>query len=799
MIAPRWRKVLRDIWVNRARTILIVLTIAAGVFAVGTIGAAAFTMNYQYPAQYQAIRPAHLIFTTSLFETDLAHSIESMPGVADAEARCRLDVRLLVDEASDTWRDLQIYDIVDFDDQRVDKILPVSGDWPPSDHTLLMDRGSLEYLGLKEGQSITIKTPLGKKRTLVISGVAHDLYHMPAILEGMVYGFITDDTLQWLGQGVAYNQLHVRVEGDLFDPLYMRQMKEEITDRLEDTGVTIFTTEQPDPEGYPMDYVAQTVVLLQILLGGLTLLLGVCLVIITMSGLVAQQARQIAVIKAVGGRTWQVMEIYLGMVLFLGVLSALIAIPLSTISARYLVTFVGGLINYEGTFNQMPAEIVVLQVSLAVFLPMAAALLPVWSSARRSPALALSEYGGGRVWASIHRVDRIFAPFQSITRLERLALRNPFRNRNRLIFSLIMLSLAGASFIALMNLEASLTQTVERMLDFWQYDFGVSLNKPYLIARLQNEAARVPGIVASEGWGFELTRRVRSDGSEGNPIYFFAAPPESELVRPNMLQGRWLIDSDENAMVIGAGLLDVEPDLGVGRQIILKVNGEEHSFYIVGVVEMIGNQTVGYLAYTHLDTFNRIAHQKNRSNMIVIRTTGDTVDQRRTLASAVEKSYKDMGIQVTSIFQMDDERMEINSAFDIVLALLFMLVLLLSLVGGLGLMGTMSLNVLERSREIGVIRALGGSNRSVFRLVLMEGITIGVMSWMFSLIIAIPLTWLFCDLIGRSFMSIALAFRYSASGAFLWLGLVIVLSVLSSMLPALNAVRLTVREIISYE
>ena len=163
MIAPRWRKVLRDIWVNRARTILIVLTIAAGVFAVGTIGAAAFTMNYQYPAQYQAIRPAHLIFTTSLFETDLAHSIESMPGVADAEARCRLDVRLLVDEASDTWRDLQIYDIVDFDDQRVDKILPVSGDWPPSDHTLLMDRGSLEYLGLKEGQSITIKDTPGQE------------------------------------------------------------------------------------------------------------------------------------------------------------------------------------------------------------------------------------------------------------------------------------------------------------------------------------------------------------------------------------------------------------------------------------------------------------------------------------------------------------------------------------------------------------------------------------------------------------------------------------------------------------
>ncbi len=663
----------------------------------------------------------------------------------------------------------------------------------------MLERGSLAYLSLQEGQQITIKTLQDEQRTLVISGVAHDLYHMPAFLEGTVYGYITDDTLAWLGEGVAYDELYVRLDGDVHDAAYMRRMKEEITDRLEGLGLVIYTTEQPKPDGYPMDYVANTAVLLLIMLGVLILLLGVCLVISLMSGLVAQQARQIAVIKAIGGRTRQVLGIYLGMVLILGVLSALVAIPFSAVAARGLVTFISGLLNFNARLDRFPPEIVALQLGLAVLVPLVAALAPIWGSARRSPALALSEYGRGRVWSGVRGVDRLLGVFRGHTRLERLAFRNPFRNRNRLITSLIMLSLAGGSFIMVMNLQMSLRQTVDTMLNFWQYDFWVVLNRSYNVERLANEALQVPGVLAAEGWSYEMSRRVRRDRSESNPIFLFASPPESPMVRPNILQGRWLRNSDEDALVIGVGLLNVEPDLGVGKEIVLKVHGEEQNFHIVGVCEMIGNQTVGYLTYTSLDTYSRMVHQKGRANSVVVQTSALTPGGRQTMGSAVEKAYKDRGIQVASIAQMDDERLEMNSAFGILIALLMIMVLLLSLVGGLGLMGTMSLNVLERSREIGVIRAFGGSNRAVFRVVVLEGIAIGVMSWAFSLLLAVPLTGLFCTVIGHSFLSMALPFRYAAGGAILWLGLVIMLSAISSSLPAANAVHLTVREVLSYE
>jgi len=266
-----------------------------------------------------------------------------------------------------------------------------------------------------------------------------------------------------------------------------------------------------------------------------------------------------------------------------------------------------------------------------------------------------------------------------------------------------------------------------------------------------------------------------------------------------VLRGRWLATGDENTLVVGAGLLDVEPDLDVGKTVVLKVNGKEQTFTVVGVIEMMGNQTIGYLAYTSMETYTRLSHQENRANMVVVRTTGQTVEQRLAMGTAVESAYKDAGLQLTSVMQMDDERMETNSSFGILVALLLLMVGLLALVGGLGLMGTMSLNVLERSREIGVIRAFGGSNRSVFQIVVLEGVAIGVMSWFFGLILAAPLTWVFCDLIGRSFMSMGLSYHYSPAGAALWLALVVLLAALSSLLPAANAVRLTVREVLSYE
>jgi putative ABC transport system permease protein len=107
--------------------------------------------------------------------------------------------------------------------------------------------------------------------------------------------------------------------------------------------------------------------------------------------------------------------------------------------------------------------------------------------------------------------------------------------------------------------------------------------------------------------------------------------------------------------------------------------------------------------------------------------------------------------------------------------------------------------VLERTREIGVMRAIGASNASVRQIFIVEGNIIGILSWVLGVILAYPVSKLLSDAVGRQFLSTPLDYTFSMSGVLIWLVVVIVLSALASFLPAWNASRLTVREVLAYE
>jgi putative ABC transport system permease protein len=111
----------------------------------------------------------------------------------------------------------------------------------------------------------------------------------------------------------------------------------------------------------------------------------------------------------------------------------------------------------------------------------------------------------------------------------------------------------------------------------------------------------------------------------------------------------------------------------------------------------------------------------------------------------------------------------------------------------------MSINVLERTREIGVLRAIGAPNRAVAQVFIREGIAIGVLSWLMGAVLAIPMSQALNQAAGAAMMGMPLSYSYSMSGLWSWLVAVIVLSALASFIPARNATRLTVREVLAYE
>lgn len=140
-----------------------------------------------------------------------------------------------------------------------------------------------------------------------------------------------------------------------------------------------------------------------------------------------------------------------------------------------------------------------------------------------------------------------------------------------------------------------------------------------------------------------------------------------------------------------------------------------------------------------------------------------------------------------------------RSIIDILIYLLLFMAVLIALVGGLGLMGTMGMNVLERTREIGVMRSIGAINKSIFQLVVIEGMLIGVISWVLGWLAAFPIACLLNSKLGTMLMKVPLQFTFSVQGLILWLVVVLVIAALASLIPARSAIRLTIRDVLAYE
>src|SRR5262249_56462220 len=103
--------------------------------------------------------------------------------------------------------------------------------------------------------------------------------------------------------------------------------------------------------------------------------------------------------------------------------------------------------------------------------------------------------------------------------------------------------------------------------------------------------------------------------------------------------------------------------------------------------------------------------------------------------------------------------------FGLIVTFLLVMAILLAVVGGLGLTGMLSINVLERSREIGVLRAIGAGPGDLVRLVTVEGLTVAVLRWPVSVPLALPVGRVLSSAVGRLFLGAPLDYHYSVAPA----------------------------------
>ncbi len=800
MLSTRWRKVLRDLWGNKTRTILVVLSIAVGVFAVGMIAGSQVVFSRELNESWASVKPPSAILYTDFFDEEFLWTIRKMEGLAEADARRGAAVRFRAGsqatQTEDTaWRDLLLNAYPDYDDIRVLQVRPERGAWPPPEQEVLIERASLEWMGVKEGDLVTIESPSGRVRELRVAGVVHDTGQMAASWTGWAAGYVTPETLEWLGLPWSFDELNIIVSGDTLDKEAATLGAEQVRERLERSGRTVYYTWVPTPGKHPADEVVQPIILLMGSLGALSLLVSGFLVFNTLQALLTQQVRQIGIMKAVGGQANQIMGVYYAMVLLYGLLALAVAVPLGTMAGNAMTSFMAGLINFEITSFEIPPQVFALEVGVGLLVPCLAALYPILSGVRTTAAKAMSDYGLSNSAFGQGLVDRVLERVRGISRPMLLSLRNTFRRKGRLVLTLITLTLGGAIFIAVFSVRASLLNTLDGWFDLVRYDVYLVFRRGYRIDQIEREALQVPGVVAAEGWRFSSARRQRPDGTESDTINLRATPVDSPLVRPTLVEGRWLLPEDENAVVVNTFMLKDDPDIKVGEEIELLIDGDETVWHVVGIMQGPPSP----MAYVSLDYFVQVVGGVGRAGVVFVQTDRHDAAFQSSMEDALEEQYEGVGLNVSRTMTSSTERAQVESQFNVLVMFLLIMAILLAVVGAIGLMGTMSLNVLERTREIGVMRALGASDGAVLQIVIVEGVLIGVLSWLVGTVLALPLSRLLSDAVGVSILQGELDYTFSTGGMLLWLVVVILLSMLASAWPARSASRVTVREVLAYE
>lgn len=795
-MAPRWSKVLRDLFYNRTRTALVVLSIAVGVFAFGTILSGLTVIFDQLRTTYRAINPASATITTSAFDDDLVDVAMRVPGVAAAQGRRAVPARLQVGPAQ--WVDMQLFVLPDDGVTTINMVRPETGAWPAPDKAILIERASLASTRAALGERVRIELSGSAARELPIVGLAYDLSLPPAVIAGQAFGYVTFDTLEWLGGPRSYNQLLITTSEGRTDEAHIQAVAEQVGRLIERSGREVLVIDVPTPFQHPAEVVLPTVAMILSILGVLALLISGFLIINTVSAILAQQTRQIGIMKAIGARTGQIMGLYFVLVAAFGGLALLLAVPLGAAGAYGLSSFIASQLNVTITNFRPPLQIVALQIAAGLLVPIISAALPIRAASRLTVREAISgDTTPPPAKASL--LSRLLASLPMISRPTGMALRNTFRRRGRLIRTLAALSLGGAVFITVMTLSASLYTTLDESIASQQYDLEVLFGQSYRDRRVEQDVLAAPNITGVESLLRAQAFPVQADGSTGELINLRALPADTALLSPRMVGGTWLQPADARGLVLSTNYKTKVPSAKIGDPVTLQISDQNYEWHISGFVEEFLPPSSPSIAYVNLADYTQAIGGVGRADTLRVATVGHDPIAHAAAASALEARLTERGYNLRLIRSRSADRAILSDRFTILTSVLSLMAGIIGIVGGLGLAGTMSINVLERTREIGIMRAVGATDGAVQQVVIVEGLSIGALSWLTGTLLSLPMSYGMCYQFGMALLNIPLGWNYSLPAVAAWLMIVLLIASLASYLPARSATRLTVREVLAYE
>lgn len=798
-----WKKIWFDLWHQKSRTLLAILSIAAGLFSIGAIFGMVDQLLTGMDQAHLEVAPSHInIILRNYITEDVVETLESIEGVEGIDPVNQISVRYKV-HPEDDWELGTLVQREDYEDQVYDLMILSEGEWPAEDQ-IGIERLSSQYFGPKLGDTVIIQVQ-GEEEEFTISGLIRHPFVQPPLFGGQAHFFTDSAGLSKFGIPEGYfGQLLVRVTPYSEDRA--KEIAGEIRSELSNLGYGVIVNLFQDPEEHWGRMFVEGINLVLQIMAVVSLFMSVVLVLNTFTALITQQTNQIGVIKAIGGKRHRIIRMYLISVMIYAGTALLLALPTSAVFSFFMSRWFLNLFNIDYEVFQVSTSAIIIQLLSAFIVPILAVLWPVLKGTAITVREAISSYGLG---ADFHQnfVDRFVEKIGSLflPTIYTASLGNLFRRKGRLILTLTSLVTAGIMFLVVMSLISSTNLTLDNEMARQGYDVRIGFTEGQDIDEVLTLTDEFSGVQSSEMW-YSRNATLLKEGeklqdSAGLGAQLIGVPADTEMYQPIIVSGRWLEPSDDRQIVISQETAESN-QLSVGETVTIDLGdlGSEE-WEIAGLYRVIyGSGFVVEPIYAPLDAVASVTGQEGVGTQVLIDGLVENIEEEAAFSEGLQTLYEDAGFEIdfyTTTARLE-QREYANNQFNSIISVLLSLAMLTATVGGIGLAGSLGISVIERTREIGVLRSIGARTKTIKRMFIMEGVLQGLISFLVAAPLAFILARPLARALGQTMLEVDLDYAFNFLAVGIWLMVVLVISIIASIAPARQATKINVNEVLNY-
>lgn len=785
------RKSVTDLSRRRSRTFFAVATLALAVASIGIFAMPAI-LDRSMQAEVAAGKLPDVTLFTSPIALDGAQlsALEAVPNVRAVEPHAYFGGRVYVGERR---APAYVLGVRGFGDQRADVVHVDSGRSPgPGEVLTDVQNANQGLLDVAAGDTVRIVAADGRVQRLRVSGEARNLNGGQDVTgDNVVVLYGTAGTVAALSGEDGFRSLAVRL--DDASPAAVGTSIEALRGALRAApGFTGFTWlpevraqgDWPGKEDFERFADFFYVITVLALLSALVLIAN------TMTTLVAEQTAEIGTMKAVGGRRRQIGAVYVRTALLLGALGTAVGLVLGIVLANVFVGYLGSTFFAVDVDFGVDAGVLAVSVLVGLLGP-ALAALPAIRRAVRVPLREALEATGSAV-GSQDAGDRLLRRVRVLPRTAQIGLRNAGRRRRRSLATALMVALAVGNLLAVLGLAAAISEITHANWRDHGEDVKVTTrgDRP-LGARGERILRATPGVAAVEPM-FDAS--VTLAGEDG----FVWSLRQDTVFRHHVVDGRWYTPAEERRR---ARVAVVERSLArttgtrVGDEVSVETASGPIDLRVIGIASNL--QEGGTVLFVPLATMQEALRGTPASaSDYWVRTTSDdhaVVDRTTTLLEdRLTAAGYDVGTEITYVEEADN--VASNRTITTSIAVLGLLIVAISLVG---LANALTMSVIERTREIGILRTIGARGRDVRRIFAAETVVIALAGWL----LGVPVGYLldrFLVWLMKEVVNVDVPFMFPLGNLVLALVGTVALALVITALPIRRAVRYRPGEALRY-